>query len=531
MKIGWQKLLLVFLIQMFTWQSFGQSHEERLARLNDREEAAWRYTELTYQFLDNVYLETYCKKNEIFYLGCVAGLEELSKALNFQNEVRMTDQSFDIVINPELTLSDEYAQSKAFELKRRQRFQAMIKTFSSQKDRLQTYYTQLKSKLPNPAPYQIAAVMNAIESVIYDVHTRYEPAFKYNASRITRKNAIIGIRFLKLSRGIYIDGVVPGLPAELAGIKAGDYILKADGQNVSSFSETAFDNLLDKPLGGSVELVVQRENRQFIARPQFVAAQAPEYVARVINFDGKNYSYLQFPDFMNTQMCKILSQELKKAQKNAHGLILDLRNNGGGYKDLTPCVLGSFIGSEKIILFSVSLTVNQGEYTLSHGSQIYKHPVVVLVNASTASAAEIVAGNLQAHGRGFIIGTPTKGKGTEQDVSRLHRFNRYQTTRAYYLGNGVSPQLTGITPNLASYVNPTPLESELHALREADIGIFPLAIPKRQFAKAIKSKPLSTPSECLNQKNVHQIYENLSLSDWTRDLQVLNGLAYLSCQQ
>jgi carboxyl-terminal processing protease len=251
--------------------------------------------------------------------------------------------------------------------------------------------------------------------------------------------------------GIKVISPLDDLPAFKSGIKAGDYIVGVDGELVSSLGcNKAIKNMKGDP-GTKVQLLVVKEDE-----PKPAELEITREIIKIApikgNLDPGNIAYIRIVTF-NENTTKDLVAEVKKLESQAtggiKGIILDLRNNPGGLLDQATAVSDYFLPSGTI----VSIKGKQsGENVIkaSHfGQKAPNVPIVVLINAGSASASEIVAGALQDNKRAIILGTKSFGKGSVQSLIPVSsRASVKLTVAKYYTPNGRSIQAEGIEPDV-----------------------------------------------------------------------------------
>jgi carboxyl-terminal processing protease len=240
-------------------------------------------------------------------------------------------------------------------------------------------------------------------------------------------------------------------PAWRAGIKAGDQILKVDGEPTKDMSvENAVKRMRGVP-GTPVVIAVMREDfkepKDFTIVRDIIKLKSVK--SRVID---KTVGYVRITSFQertDDELEQALTALL--AQNPAlKGLILDLRNNPGGLLDQAVLVSGKFLEKGKLVVYTKGRKANNNvEYKVRGAGGRTGFPMVVLVNHGSASASEIVAGAIQDWGRGVILGVSTFGKGSVQTVIPLEDGSGLRlTTAKYYTPKGRSIQNTGIAPDI-----------------------------------------------------------------------------------
>lgn len=239
-------------------------------------------------------------------------------------------------------------------------------------------------------------------------------------------------------------------PAEKAGLLAGDIILTVDGTDVSTLN---IDQVIDKirgKQGTTVILTIQRgqdpQAKTFAVVRQTISVDS--VTATVVERNGKRLADVAISSF-NRDTGRELRAKLKTINAvGLDGILIDLRNNPGGYLDQAVDVASVFISNGPV----VSEVDRQGEnksFNVNGNAMLPDSPVVILVDGGSASASEIVAGALQDSGRGKIVGTKTFGKGTVQDYQTLRDGSSLKLTIAKWLTpNGRSISEQGITPDL-----------------------------------------------------------------------------------
>jgi len=216
------------------------------------------------------------------------------------------------------------------------------------------------------------------------------------------------------------------------------------------------------PKGTQVGLLIQREGwdkpKVFTIIREVIKVQSVK--ARML---GNEIGYVKIIQFQ-VQTVEELESALKKLEaKGMKKLVLDLRNDPGGLLETAVEVSSKFLPKNKLVVYLQGRNTSDRTDFLSSGSDVYRdYPIVVLVNAGSASASEIVAGALQDSRRAVIVGTQTFGKGSVQTVFPLEGGAGLRlTTAKYYTPSGRSIQNVGITPDI---------EVKLQEVKEAKDG-------------------------------------------------------------
>ncbi|MCS7179107.1 MAG: S41 family peptidase [Anaerolineae bacterium] len=243
-----------------------------------------------------------------------------------------------------------------------------------------------------------------------------------------------------------ISGIIPGTPAEEAGLQAGDRVLAVDGQSIIGYDIYEAIALIRGPAGTRVVLLIERPGEEEAFEVTLTRARIEIPLVATKMLEG-GIAYIRLTDFSATatrQMNENLRDLLNRKPK---GLILDLRNNPGGWLDQALNVADMFL-DEGVIAIE---RTNEGErvFPSQDGGPAESIPLVVLVNGGSASASEIVAGAIQDRGRGILIGEQTLGKGSVQRPYRLRDGSELRVTIArWFTPNNRAIDHQGLTPDI-----------------------------------------------------------------------------------
>src|SRR5579859_4630468 len=244
-----------------------------------------------------------------------------------------------------------------------------------------------------------------------------------------------------------ITGTVPGSPAANAGLRSGDQILKVGTRDANGLSADVATSLIQGPDGTSVTLTIKRDTSTFDVTIVRAEIQIPSVRSTVI---GDHVLYMRIYSFGSTtasEVASVLSANLSSAK----GLVLDLRDNPGGFVDQADAVIGDFVASgETFEERGRDGSVTRHSVSGDHPAATI--PLVVLVNGNSASAAEIVSGSLQVHKRAKLVGAKTFGKGSEQEDFPLKNGaegDLHLTIKRWYLPDGTTVDKVGLTPDLS----------------------------------------------------------------------------------
>ena len=285
-----------------------------------------------------------------------------------------------------------------------------------------------------------------------DPHSSFMLPDVYKELQVETKGSFggIGIEITIKERILTIVSPIEDTPAFRAGLKAGDKIVKIDGESTENM--TLFDAVkkMRGPAGTKVTISIMREG--FVEPEDFTLTRE---IIRIKSVKHRpledNIGYIrisQFQERTEEEFNKALDT-LEQADKPLRGLILDLRNNPGGLLDQAVKVCDEFIEQGLIVYTQGRNEIQQMKFSAQPNKKTHNYPIIVLVNAGSASGSEIVAGALQDHNRAVILGTPTFGKGSVQTIIPMDDGSGLRlTTARYYTPRGSSIQAKGITPDV-----------------------------------------------------------------------------------
>lgn len=248
-----------------------------------------------------------------------------------------------------------------------------------------------------------------------DKHTGYMTPEEYTQANMPLSGSYEGIGAYVDSSGklLTIVSPMPGSPAEKAGLKAGDEITAVDGKSVVGVDPSVVLRSVLGPANTTVVLTIHRPNPDSTMDVSIVRQKItlPSVESKMLD---SNIAYVAIYTFGDTTSADLKTALTDLLAKNPKGLILDLRNNGGGYLTTAIEVVSQFIDSG-VVMYEDQGNGQRQTYNAISGGIATKIPLVVLVNEGTASASEITAGAIQDYGRGKLVGVTTYGKGSVQN--------------------------------------------------------------------------------------------------------------------
>ncbi|MDD5464632.1 MAG: S41 family peptidase, partial [Candidatus Moranbacteria bacterium] len=245
---------------------------------------------------------------------------------------------------------------------------------------------------------------------------------------------------------IVIIAPLADTPAQKAGLKAGDLLLKIDNQDTQGMTISDAVSKIKGPKGTEVTLTISRPG-EFDSKEFKITRDT--IVIKSVSFEMKdNIAYVKISSFMDTTTSEFKKTVIDILAKNPKGIVLDLRDNPGGYLDSAVDVSSEFI-EDGTILIEETKGGKQDKYSAKGDARLKDLKMVVLVNGGSASASEIVAGAMKDNKRAQIVGEKTFGKGTVQDYDQLPMGTSIKITIAKWLTpNGTSINEHGITPDI-----------------------------------------------------------------------------------
>jgi carboxyl-terminal processing protease len=259
----------------------------------------------------------------------------------------------------------------------------------------------------------------------------------------------IGIEVTTVGSAMEIQTVFDKSPAALAGLQQGDTIVAIDGQPVETGTDEPLERLRGAA-GSEVRLIVRgHSSRAF--RPYTLQRKCMPIQTVNAALLERGYGYVRissFTDATPTDMERALADLSRMNRAPLSGLVLDLRENGGGVFEAGAAVAGDFLDSGVIVTAYGRTPEAHMRMTAAAGDLLHGAPMAVLVNGHSASASEIVAGALKDHARATLVGSRTYGKGTVQSIIPLSKGAIELTTARFFTPSGASIQDRGIVPDI-----------------------------------------------------------------------------------
>jgi carboxyl-terminal processing protease len=347
-------------------------------------------------------------------------------------------------------------------------------------------------------------IEKAIQGMVrgLDPHSSLLPPEAFEDLSIDTKGEFTGIGIHITMRDDFVTVISPieGTPAYNAGIQAMDRIIKVDEKQVGDLREAV--NLMRGPKGTSVKVTILREGEPDPIEFDLVRDVIPIESVRASQLKP-GYGYIRITNF-NSNTLEDLEDKLKSfesAPEPLKGLVLDLRDNGGGLLDQAIKVSDLFLEDGVILTIKGRSPRNTKEFKAHSNDAKRSYPIVALINGGSASASEIVVGALQDHKRALVLGTTSFGKGSVQTVETLREgYGLKLTIALYYTPSGRSIQAKGIEPDIVikrRFIDEEELKNpEANRLKESDL--------RNHLEGDIEEKKTDSPKKDSNNKKPRQ---------------------------
>jgi carboxyl-terminal processing protease len=333
-------------------------------------------------------------------------------------------------------------------------------------DDLEAYYYR-----PLPRRVYGARDVNAMLHALADPYTRYLPPAAYRELKSAEAGTYrgVGLALHRAHQGLLVTASIPGLPGRAAGIRPGDVITTIDGTSLASLSYQRALDLIGGRVGSQLHLEIKRTGQldpmslTLVRRP----IRLPSVVTRVVRAGGLKVCVIRLVSFPSTAAERVRAAAVRARRKH-EAVILDLRGNPGGLLSQAVAVVRVF--APKGVVVTTRGRHEPAREFVADGTDVGPLRIAVLVNGGTASAAEAVAGALQADAGAVVVGRRTYGKGTVQAVEPLANGGALKLTVAgFRLPGGAVVEGRGVAPDVPVPLRAGPtdrvLEAALRALR------------------------------------------------------------------
>ncbi len=338
-------------------------------------------------------------------------------------------------------------------------------------------FGRIKNDYVEPVPDE-ELLKHAIRGMVsgLDPHSAYLDVDEFRDLQVGTRGEFGGLGIeVGLEDGfVKVISPIDDTPAQRAGIKAGDLIIRLDDKPVKGMTLNEAVKVMRGKVGTGITLTIVREGEDKPLKIRVVRAniKVTSVKSRLLE---KEFGYIrisQFQSHTTEDMLKAISRLKKESGGRIKGLVMDLRNNPGGVLNSAVSVSDAFLTDGLIVYTQGRLEDSQLQFKAASDDVLNGAPIVVLVNGGSASASEIVAGALQDHGRAVIMGQQTFGKGSVQTIVPIKGNTAVKiTTARYYTPSGRSIQAEGIKPDimLENVTVEASEESALNPIKESDL--------------------------------------------------------------
>ncbi|MGY0399740.1 MAG: S41 family peptidase [Ostreibacterium sp.] len=327
---------------------------------------------------------------------------------------------------------------------------------------------------------------------------------------------------------LIIVSPIAGSPAEKAGLKPNDNIIKINNIVIENMSMQDVSNLL-KAKKTTILTITSSNGKTREVTLTRSSVTLPSISSKILDH---NYGYIRISQFQQNTATQFNTALKKQLNDNIKGLIIDLRNNPGGLVHVATSIADDFLEAGLIVSTKNTNTGSEDKIHANKNSTIAKDlSLVILINNGSASASELLAGALQSHKRAVIVGQVSFGKGSVQNIITLSNGDAIKlTTALYYTPNGQSIQAKGITPDITlSQLQVSDKTQNLFSYSEANIAGHLRASETHKNKKVLNKKQSTKKSDSqTNTDKNHNKTEALSGSILAKsDLQLFEALNVL----
>lgn len=480
--VGFVVVILIFL-----------SFEQQLLNVATfKQEESWIKTGLKTSDIHNFYQNFNCKSTQKTYLACINSLQSMASYL----ELAISwSESAGIRVESKKSV---FVQSE------KQRLSYWIGLFKNSrylKMDFETTWLQLAERIQDNkySAYIVGLGINNYLSIHRDPHSYILPREYYEkvVANSQPRVSSYGFNIGKTGSQFVFSRIYPDSIFDKLGVSKGDVILEIDGKSIDGMDLDAVSDWLRSK--DQHKFKVKAAGKIAIWKVEKKDQVLPSVSMKTLpRAEGKKLHLISIFK-ISEGVCDSVQVSLNHAIKEkTHGVIVDLRDNSGGSMDEILCISGLFVGDRKIYDLVYFNKRYRKETFFSGRDAAYFGPLVVLVNRSTASSAEILAGVIQHYQRGILVGERTFGKGSFQEGEEWPKNKNllyFQTMGTFHLPSGRSPQLLGISPDIEI------TETVASAFkREEDLFLYP--IRNREMREKVSKRVASTHQCQSNRKEI-----------------------------
>ena len=380
----------------------------------------------------------------------------------------------------------------------------------------------------NVDPVTVEALMDkALSGMLsnLDAHSTFLNTKHFNNLKVQTDGEFggLGITVGIKDGALTVIAPIEGTPADKAGLKASDIILKINDKSTLSMTIDDAVSIMRGKKGAPIDLTIVRKNEpkplKFNIIRDIIKIQSV-YAKKI----GEEILYLRVTSF-DKKVVEGVENELKKSINKNKGVILDLRNNPGGLLDQAVGLVDLFVAKGTIVSQKGRDKSDEKIYS-ANAAGTYAHvPLVVLVNEGSASASEIVSGSLQDHKRGIVIGKKTFGKGSVQVILPITDEEAIKLTIArYYLPSGRTIQAVGVEPDIEVSLGEIKTFDNDYSIKESDLKKhLEGELAKVDGEKPKKDKEPKKDKNIITKKDLHKDLQLKEAVDITKALMIIKG--------
>jgi len=314
--------------------------------------------------------------------------------------------------------------------------EAADRALNEEVDSFAKLYSLVEQNFADPVKPEKAIYRGAIPGMLrtLDPHSNFFDPKDYQSVLEDQKGSYFGVGMQVSARNgkTVIIAPFPGSPAYKVGLRPGDIILSVNNKSTEGLNTTEVADLLKGPRGTEVRVVVSREGSPDYIPFTLIREQIERKTVPDASWVRPGIAYVKILQF-GENTGRELDDNLKRlGEQNIKGLVLDLRGNPGGLLNAGVSVADKFLQKGQLIVSHHGRSSPERPYIARNGNHGSEYPIVVLVDRSSASAAEIVSGALQDHDRGWVLGEQTFGKGLVQTVFPLPDHTALALTTAHF---------------------------------------------------------------------------------------------------
>jgi carboxyl-terminal processing protease len=349
-----------------------------------------------------------------------------------------------------------------------------------------------------------------------DAHSSFMSKKKYDDMKVSTEGEFggLGITVGMRDGALTVIAPIEGTPADKAGLKSKDIILKINDKSTLSMTIDEAVTLMRGKPKTSIELIIVRQDEPKPFKVGIIRDIIKVDSVYTKKIENSDVLYIRVTNFDKNVVSGV--KKALKSNKKVSGLILDLRNNPGGLLNQAVGLTDLFVDSGTIVSQKGRIE-SENEVFKATKSGTYKHiPIAILVNGGSASASEIVSGALQDKKRAIVVGEKTFGKGSVQVILPIGKGEGLRLTVArYYLPSGRTIQATGVTPDLEVYPGEVKVKKNEFAIKEAELK-------KHLQAELNKVESSSKTKEVKNSSNEKE--KIISKENILKDIQLKSAL-------